>query len=254
MIDKKISLSEKVASLQEGGMLLYTWMIPHADDFGLLQGSARTIKALVVPMLDWSVQAVTDDIQDMIRVGLVEEVVIKGKKYYRITDFDKNQIMKKTDRQPQTIMDVKLHENHRESWKSCENLLLESIGIQSIPDGSQRLPDSIVKDSILNYNIGTTMSSVEDLSHFLKIFNSLFKSKYQETDGRKKKLATRLKIYTFDQIITALKNLSESKFHQGDNDRGWKADPDFLLRSDEQIDKWLNNTGEAPTSKVYKIR
>ena len=47
-----------------------------------------------------------------------------------------------------------------------------------------------------------------------------------------------------DQIKLATENLAASPFHTGTNDRGWKADPDFLIKSDEQIDKWLNNTPE----------
>ena len=47
-------------------------------------------------------------------------------------------------------------------------------------------------------------------------------------------------MFTLEEILKALDNLSKSEFHQGDNDRGWKADPDFLIRNDEQIDKWLN--------------
>ena len=49
MIDKKISVSEQVANLPIEAQLLFTWMIPHADDVGLLPYSARTIKALVIP-------------------------------------------------------------------------------------------------------------------------------------------------------------------------------------------------------------
>ena len=33
-------------------MLLFTWMIPHTDDFGRLAGSPAKIKGLVVPMMD----------------------------------------------------------------------------------------------------------------------------------------------------------------------------------------------------------
>lgn len=57
MIDKRISVSEQVANLPLKAQLLFTWMIPHADDVGLLPYSARTIKALVVPMVD----AITSD-------------------------------------------------------------------------------------------------------------------------------------------------------------------------------------------------
>lgn len=95
-----------------------------------------------------------------------------------------------------------------------------------------------------------------ELSEFLDLFNSLFNSKYTQTDGRAKKLSQRLKTYSFEQIKTALENLSTSDWHHGKNDRGWKADPDFLLRTDEQVDKWLNfaTTKKAKPQKVFFLQ
>jgi len=78
------------------------------------------------------------------------------------------------------------------------------------------------------------------ISTYINYFNEKFKTSYQVTSERVKKLTIRLKMFTLEEILKALDNLSKSEFHQGDNDRGWKADPDFLIRNDEQIDKWLN--------------
>jgi hypothetical protein len=61
----------------------------------------------------------------------------------------------------------------------------------------------------------------------------------------------RLECFSFSDIIKALNNLARSEWHQGNNDRGWVADPDFLIRSDEQIDNWLNKT--PPKSKFSYI-
>ena len=97
----------------------------------------------------------------------------------------------------------------------------------------------------------TPKSPIGELSVFLEVFNEKFRTNYKETDGRKKKLKNRLESYALDQILLALDNLSQSKFHQGQNDRNWKADPDFLLRSDEQIDKWINS---APKQKKVEIK
>ena len=92
-----------------------------------------------------------------------------------------------------------------------------------------------------NKNINTYVSS----------FNSYFGTKYQTTKGRIKKLSLRLEVYSMKQILQALKNLSASEFHMGKNDRGWKVDPDFLIRSDEQIDKWLNAEIKNKKPKKY---
>lgn len=125
LIDKKISLSEKVASLDILGQLLYTWMIVHSDDFGLLQGSARTIKALVLPMTDCSNSDVEDQLDRMINIGLLDLLHISSKQYYRIIGSEINQSLRR-DRQPQTILDVKFSDVINENWKLCEKLISEA--------------------------------------------------------------------------------------------------------------------------------
>lgn len=114
--------------------------------------------------------------------------------------------------------------------------------------GNEKLPkmepqnkkDNITKDNIQK-TIGELPKMVTtELSIFLGKFNTLFSSEYRETDGRKKTLKKRLEHYSLEQILKATENLSTSEWHRGKNERGWKADPDFLIRNDEQIDKWLN--------------
>ena len=76
---------------------------------------------------------------------------------------------------------------------------------------------------------------------YIEKFNELFHTKYTVTDGRTQKLKARLEKYPIEKVLEALSNLSKSDFHRGKNDRGWAADPDFLIRNDESVDKWLNH-------------
>jgi len=99
---------------------------------------------------------------------------------------------------------------------------------------------SISKVKLSKDNINTYTWKSEYAEKYIQAFNKLFGTKYVLTDGRVKKLKLRFKNFTSEQITKALLNLSRSKFHRGDNDRGWKADPDFLIRSDEMVDKWVN--------------
>lgn len=99
--------------------------------------------------------------------------------------------------------------------------------------GNWRSPtkDNITKDNITKDN---------KLFLFLEKFNHLMGTEYRITEHREKMFNARLKTYSLEELERALMSLSKSPFHKGDNDRGWKADPDFLLRNDEQIDKFLN--------------
>lgn len=67
MIDKCISTSEKINDLSLKEAFIYTWLIPHLDDYGRMSGSPRTIKAGVFPM------------KDEITAGDIEEALKKFK-------------------------------------------------------------------------------------------------------------------------------------------------------------------------------
>lgn len=55
------------------------------------------------------------------------------------------------------------------------------------------------------------------------------------TDKRKKAIQVIIKNYTWDDIITAFDLAQESDFLTGNNDRGWKANIDFILREDKFV-------------------
>ena len=48
-LNKSISVSEQANFISDKAALLYTWMIPHTDDFGRLPGSIRKMAAMVIP-------------------------------------------------------------------------------------------------------------------------------------------------------------------------------------------------------------
>lgn len=92
MISKSISVSERVNRLPDTfHMLLFTWMIPHADDFGRLFGSPLKIKALVVPMLDKTIKEVEEALSSLYREGLINWYEVNGDQFIEIEKFDKHQ-------------------------------------------------------------------------------------------------------------------------------------------------------------------
>lgn len=116
MIDKKISVSEDVANLTVEAQLLFTWMIVHADDVGLLPYTSRSIKALIVPMVDiLSVESIGNHLETMEKQKLIETFEWEGDKYWRIVNFHNHQTLK-SDRKPQTIA------KNISSWKTVESI------------------------------------------------------------------------------------------------------------------------------------
>jgi len=55
------------------------------------------------------------------------------------------------------------------------------------------------------------------------------------TDKRRKAIQNILKKHAEEEVVECFKIANESSFLTGDNDRGWKADLDFLLREDKFV-------------------
>jgi hypothetical protein len=124
MISKKISVSEKVANLPIDGQLLYERMIIHTDDFGFLQAAPRTIRAIVVPMIDELTTArVGILLQQMIGLDLVTPISYQNADYLYIIKHREEQTSKlRKDLQPSTILPISNTSKPQESWKKIEEI------------------------------------------------------------------------------------------------------------------------------------
>lgn len=94
-------------------------------------------------------------------------------------------------------------------------------------------------------------SGVDFNQTYLETFNRLFGTQYRDTPTRRKKLKIRLGNYTEAEVITALENMAANPFYKGKSESGWVADPDYLIRSDENIDKFLNAKQPKKQEEVY---
>lgn len=66
------------------------------------------------------------------------------------------------------------------------------------------------------------------------------------TAERKAKLKRRVAEFGEDALLTAIAKLAESPFHCGENDRAWRADIGWLLRSSENVAKALELSDRPP--------
>lgn len=170
-LDKKISTSEKVADLPIIGQLIYTWALPWADDFGLLQASARTIKAQIIPMVDVLLSDVEEAIEKMIDLGLFIEVRIADKNFWKIVHFEENQKFR-TDINPWVIFPFNYSHSPTENWRNCEQIV--SKAIQNISNSvtsrdesvtSRNFPRSKIREDKINiYNTGISDKKADALT------------------------------------------------------------------------------------------
>lgn len=94
MIHKAISISRPINSLSEFAQLLFTWIIPHLDDFGKIDGNAEVIRALVIPMNRIrSEKDVEDAILEIIKkVPTVIRYEVEKQSVLHFTSFDEHQV------------------------------------------------------------------------------------------------------------------------------------------------------------------
>ncbi len=91
-LHKKISVSVQLSYIREFAQLLFTWLIPHLDDFGRIHGNSARIKALVVPMSKRTDEEVEEALEEMKDVGLIQRYKYEDKDVIFFTNFDSHQI------------------------------------------------------------------------------------------------------------------------------------------------------------------
>lgn len=246
LIDKKISLSEKLAELPFGAQLLYTWMIPHADDFGLLQGSPRTIKAQVLPMADVSLADVTSWIIKMERLGLLKSFKYQEKEFYHIQDFEKNQNLRH-DMQPYIILPIELGKDYQENWKKCEKLLSKCLSVT----GS----DEIVTEDTIQYSKEDT----EDKEVIPPVAvapgnKKKKKDKYEDdpiVEYCREKQGIEKRFVNYGKQLDALRKMRLTEYSEDDikfvidemaAEPFWKGNPFDMMTVANQMHKYMNRT------------
>lgn len=91
MLNKEVSVNQKLPKVSVQSRLLFTWMIPHLDVEGKFFGNPEQIKGIVVPYLnDFTIKKIKNWIEELAEVKLV---LIYGKdcKYLYFPGFHTNQ-------------------------------------------------------------------------------------------------------------------------------------------------------------------
>ena len=75
---------------------------------------------------------------------------------------------------------------------------------------------------------------------------------YKLTDKRKAKIAARLREFSVEDLLLAIRNISADDFYTGGGDRKWFAHLDWIFNSYERTEEWVNGRQAAskPKSKI----
>lgn len=92
IISKAISTSRKVSEVSDQAALLFSWVQPHTDDYGRIEGGADDVLFSVVPRRNWSEEQVESYLKELYEKDLVKVYHDKtGKRYVEVVDFDQHQ-------------------------------------------------------------------------------------------------------------------------------------------------------------------
>ncbi len=109
----------------------------------------------------------------------------------------------------------------------------------NIPSSNRHQTVTKQEERIKNKNktlVETPEQVREIYDHYLQVFDKN-ETTYKLTDKRKLKIKARLRDSSKQMILEAIDRVGASEWHRGDNDRGWKADLDFIIRTYEQVEK-----------------
>lgn len=103
MLHNKISLSLQVNKLPLEAQLLFTWMISHADDEGRLKGEPEYVKATVVPLKEWSVDMVSNYLDEIQKQKLINYWDDGNRKIIEFISWKDHQSIRKDRFQPSKL-------------------------------------------------------------------------------------------------------------------------------------------------------
>lgn len=128
MISRSISTSRKLARVDDRAALLFTWIQPHTDDYGRIEGDAMTVRAKVCPMRPYTDEDVDKSLADLALKGLILRYEVDGEQYIQVCGFEEHQTFK-TDRPRKSEYPAP------PEGMVCE---LEPLGNQMEPKGAKR--------------------------------------------------------------------------------------------------------------------
>ena len=228
IILKAICQSNKLSKLKsDGARLLYTWLIPNVDVNGCFSGDAQVINGQIFTRLNKSIKTIESYLEDLEINSLIFRYDLNGDKFLTVPDFKKRQPSLNPNKEGKTTIPLPTPE-----------LLQSKAGFT--PPLSK---DKLSKDKLSKDKLREEKGNKELLSFLFLVnkWNEKLEPKIELlSKGRKEKLRVRLNERMFiDSYEKILEIIKTTPFLQGDNDRGWTADFDWLITNDTNYLKVL---------------
>lgn len=219
MLKKVISMSRKLAQLKtDSARLLYTWILPHVDVKGRFSAEPDIVKGYVTPRLTtMTVEKVETCLRDMAVNKLILLYKVNGDSYLEIVKFGEFQTLREDREAPSKIPPP-------DDSNATPAELPEYSPTSKVKGSKVKLKESKGEEEVF----AVTPNAFKDYWNKTRLpkIRSL-------TEQRRKQLKIRMSEDEFaKQWMVIIDRIAASDFCNGDNDRKWKADIDWLLRND----------------------
>jgi len=155
MLNKSISLSAQVNKLNLKEKILFTWSIPHLDDYGLLDSDPEVIKAMVCPMIkDITIKDINQFVKKAGELGLL----IEYQDCLEFTGFENHQSISAEKRAKMKFSKIpkipqeNSGENNNPQKSPVQDKIREDkiredkLAVQSTADNPSKIINSLIKD------------------------------------------------------------------------------------------------------------
>lgn len=205
---------EDLVTVSAFARLLYIGILVEADDKGVFPWKPLTLKMRVLPVDNVDMEALLSELE---AINAIRRYQMDGKEYGAVRNFRKFQ-------RPKSPNDVHPIPDDFRNYVGLtdadgEKSFQREEGGDKMEDGEEEggERDSPPADKIVAaWNL---LASRQGLPAIQKM-----------TDKRKTSLRSRIKEHGAEVILKAIAGIEDSDFLLGRNDRGWKANFDFLLQ------------------------
>jgi len=203
MISKSISTSKQVSGMSEFAQLLFTWAIPHADDFGRMDGDPEVVLATVIPMKrDRSPEDVVEAVKEWVNASLVWWFCIDSQPVIELRTWEKHQtgLNKRTKSKYPSYEESRSSEKFREILRNSSLTELNRTEL----NGTEKNDESLIQSAyteVMATKEKDSSSFLSDLGTLGRLFQT--EGFGQTTELVKEHLIHMLDDYQVEWIISA---------------------------------------------------
>lgn len=172
MLNKSISLSKQINDLNLKEKLLFTWSIPHLDDYGLLDSSPEVIKATVVPMVrQISILNITSWIDRCVELKLIK----KYEDCIEFLGFENHQSISQEKKAKCKFAKIP-QENIGENNKSIKKPIIskDKIREDKIREDNKTTALAVAENKDVDKNSEQYLNSLNDVGFVMELFRRAF--------------------------------------------------------------------------------